>query len=100
MGDIDSEMSERTPKTQWGYDLDVKEFRGQIKDKIPLDIRESCIVPIERSIDQPNRKFPTIFQSAQWTQIDHEQILATSNNEIWEPAQEEAFPPPEWAPVE
>ena len=82
MSDTDAVMSDRTPKRQIEYDLDVKECKCQIKDKISIDIGDSCIVPVVRIVDQPNSKFSTICKSTHRSPIDSEQILAHFNNEI------------------
>ena len=55
MGDIDSENGYKTKKPRRHREYEyVEERMRQIKDRLPIEIRESCIVPIERSVHKPN----------------------------------------------
>ena len=77
----DSEMIDRAPKRKREYEI-VNECKRTIKDKMPLVVRESCILPIGRCVDQINRKCPTISQSAHRSPNDSERILSPIEDEI------------------
>ena len=82
MGASASERGDSTPNNRKRDGRkDLKE-RRQYQIKYPRELMGSCILPIMWSIDQPNKKSPTISQWAQTSNGDGEQILPTVEREI------------------
>ena len=75
MGEGGSDMGDRYPKKEIEYD-DAKECKRQIKDRFPTEARESCILHIEKVVDQQNSQFPTNCQTTQRTPSGNGQILS------------------------
>ena len=59
-----------------------EERKRQILDKLPRDLNESRIIPIRWSIDQPNKKFPTIWLRLQICSGDGDKIISPVGLEI------------------